>query len=1055
LSETEFHKYQGICLSNRIPLIIISRGDTDPTLIGKNEESNTTSDDDSHQPPTGSSSTKLHIDPSKLKASPKTILKLVGDLFPCDVDHDSLASLTTSNSTQLYRRYIQKVSFWTYGRHSVDRLKQGYDFANSLTKILEKQSPLGVILRLKVSLVALNAYVGGCPLRHTRDLGYAVSLTRDGLPRWIPKAARSQIKIKDKNTIRMWASILNTYKGLKGSWKTPTTKTICKPTSTVDYSSLQAFSRSFWEFQTWVPRNLIYRPKKFIASLTEDQLYHISAKAGPNGTPSYGSTQIIFDLVGWLARPDGLSHILDMCDILNLNHIKTDIERILQYCRSTLPIDLAHFEPLMTHIYMDPENKMNYTFSKRSKPWFTYTLGDKSPLHALSLLERCKILLKTKSFKFTVDTKEQNLLRLALLPWTSPNQGKLSVVKEAAGKCRIIAINDFFTQQVLKPLHLWLFEICRYLPQDSTFDQEGSLTKFVQRTDMTEYFSYDLSSATDLIPYQIYKAILSPLMGTYVTDKWIQLLIDKTFKLSGIDSDPSDTSPKGTTRYTRGQPMGALSSWGLMNLGHHIINQYSCFISIIRDLQTHRHHSKYFKYIEGIDIYRIVLTSGDLIPIEKLELILPGFIHYMVKCLFIDNILPFDKYVVLGDDNVIGDSPTAKVYYDLMVSVYDVPIKLAKSYISTRLVNFANQTYFDKINISPIPFKEFLSLDGISSRIEFATRTVRRFFAKPSLYGVLRYMLNSHNWELLHAKRAMGKIYEPILPLLFIITAIKLPSFIPDWDLKIQENPTRQFSVMGALLSLTHTLYNNVVSNQSIVDWYNRIGKGENLTHPNLRKYLLYLMMVILNPYLGDPAKSINPDFTRVRSLDRLFPTKIALLGLVRLRRQETIWLDKARRSILRKAAILKEIFLKLRRIDSLSTSEVAEIIITLLSEPKLLLAMEVLERMGTEHISFDYSAYENSSAWYAKVHSIIDSDSSSDRREGEKTHEMEVTTLLLRSTERYLDRGGSLDMTPPADLKIESTTLPQETDGITVIQTGGPRPTQESTEVRHPGPQA
>jgi len=1060
LSESEFHKYQQICLSNNIPLTIIARGSTDPTLIGKAEPDTTPNDDSDHQSPTGSASTqRITIDPSKLKASPKQILKLVGELHPCEVNQDSLASLTTSNSTQLFRKYIQKVSFWTYGRHSVDRLKQGLDFADSVTKILEKQTPLGLVLRLKVSLVALNAYVGGCPLRHTRDLGYAVSLTRDGLPRWIPSSVRSQIKIKDKNTIRMWASILNTYKGIKGNWKVPDTKTVNKPRSTVDYTALTTFSRAFWASQSWVPKNLIYKPKDFISTIPEENRYHISGKAGPNGTPSFSPNLILYDLVAWLRHPKELIYIRELSQTLGLTYLLTDIELILTYMRSCLPIDLSHFKPYFIHLYMDPENKMNFTFDKRRKPNFIYKLGeDKSPIRKLSILDQCLMLSTTKSFRSTVEPSIQNDLRLALLPHRGPILGKLTVIKEAAGKSRIIAINDFFTQQVLKPLHLWLFEICRYLPQDSTFDQEGSLSKFVQRTDMTEYFSYDLSSATDLIPVQIYQSILSPLIGTFLTDNWISLLIDKDFKLSGINNHPGDKNPKGWTRYTRGQPMGALSSWGLMNLGHHIINQYAHFVAIIRDLQIKKHHSFYFNYIKDIDIYRIVLTSDDLIPIEKLELILPGFIHYMVKCLFNDKILPFDKYVVLGDDNVIGHRPTAESYFELMTTLYDVPIKLAKSYVSTKLINFANQTYFDKVNISPIPFKEYLSLDGISSRIEFASRTVRRFFSKPSIFGLLRYITNSQTWEMLSLNKVLGKVYEPILPLLFVVTMIKLPSFIPDWEKKIEENPIQQYSVTGALLRLTHSLYINVVSNQSLEAWYRSVGKKDiDPEHPHLRAYIIYLIKCLLHPHVGNRNNSIT--LAQLDgSIDRLFPSKIAFLGLVRHRRQEMLWMIKSRNIILRKSAILKEIFHKLRRPLSLSAFELTQILITLIREPNLPEVINVLTFMSKAHLTFDYSAYESSPSYYMWLRSILESDSSDDKLEQAKIHQDNMTNLLIRSTFQYLDLGGSLNFDPiseSTDTTVPAKEMKLDSPSDRPSDGGGTTPCQEIAVARHPGPQA
>jgi hypothetical protein len=52
--------------------------------------------------------------------------------------------------------------------------------------------------------------------------------------------------------------------------------------------------------------------------------------------------------------------------------------------------------------------------------------------------------------------------------------GKLSTKKEAAGKVRVFAMVDVWTQSLLKPLHLALFEFLKSLPNDGTFDQNAS-----------------------------------------------------------------------------------------------------------------------------------------------------------------------------------------------------------------------------------------------------------------------------------------------------------------------------------------------------------------------------------------------------------------------------------------------------------------------------------------------------------------------------------------------------------------------------------------------------
>jgi hypothetical protein len=52
--------------------------------------------------------------------------------------------------------------------------------------------------------------------------------------------------------------------------------------------------------------------------------------------------------------------------------------------------------------------------------------------------------------------------------------GQLAIKKEAAGKIRVFAMVDVWTQSILKPLHLALFSFLKSLPNDGTFDQTAS-----------------------------------------------------------------------------------------------------------------------------------------------------------------------------------------------------------------------------------------------------------------------------------------------------------------------------------------------------------------------------------------------------------------------------------------------------------------------------------------------------------------------------------------------------------------------------------------------------
>lgn len=74
-----------------------------------------------------------------------------------------------------------------------------------------------------------------------------------------------------------------------------------------------------------------------------------------------------------------------------------------------------------------------------------------------------------------------------LMPKKALKLGKLSKKPEPAGKIRVFAIADIWTQSVLKPYHEYLFDILRQIPQDGTFDQAKPLNilreKLANRSD--------------------------------------------------------------------------------------------------------------------------------------------------------------------------------------------------------------------------------------------------------------------------------------------------------------------------------------------------------------------------------------------------------------------------------------------------------------------------------------------------------------------------------------------------------------------------------------------
>jgi len=212
-------------------------------------------------------------------------------------------------------------------------------------------------------------------------------------------------------------------------------------------------------------------------------------------------------------------------------------------------------------------------------------------------------------------------------------------VKEG-GKTRNIAIIDFWTQNALKPIHDNIYKVLLSLDQDGTHNQEAAFDRVV---DLSNKFgcahSFDLTSATDRFPVILQTLLVKSIFGCEMSELWSSLLIDRNYRFNGKN-----------IRWGVGQPLGALSSWGVFALTHHV------------------------------------------------------FIRYCA------NDETFDKYVILGDDVVIFDNVVASEYKKLMEH-FGVGINSSKSFTSSGLVvygEFCKRLFCGREELSPFPLKQAL-----------------------------------------------------------------------------------------------------------------------------------------------------------------------------------------------------------------------------------------------------------------------------------------------------------------------------------------------------------
>jgi len=566
------------------------------------------------------------------------------------------------------------LKIWSFKLHFLARGSRSYTtvhhtetmaFGHFLLKTLKNQGLTALIGRLKVMLFVVNTYLGGKSMTNTKDLGLRIRLT-NGLPCAIPLYQRQAIRSRNLSFIRIWVSILNSYKAFEGVYELPPLATIVQPHPNLAespfYSDFQEFIAEFWKRLRKLGGNL--KPNFTV----KDHFY--TTKAGPNHPNSVLGSGI--DAYAWTLQPRNL---IRGWMALTGQH---DLHRNFRIVSKMVPLLQATGFTASKPIY-----RADGTIKK----WVPVALD--------------KLVL-----------------------------GRLHALYEAAGKVRVVAIVDYWTQLVLKPVHDWMFSLLELIPSDATFDQEGKVKEFANRG-YKEIYSLDLKAATDTIPFGLYTMLFKPIMGTDMVGLWKDILIDRDFlKPSELRTDPdcyvpptrlhaivhlglnagfkSDLWVDEFVRYTCGQPMGALSSWSSMALCHHLLVQYSAWIC---------------GYREGW---------------------------------FLD-------YLVLGDDVVIANANVAYAYQHLLAS-FGIKVGLAKSFISeTGMFNFANQSYVLNENISPLSLKEEVGITTLPARVEFALRAVRRgwisMLGSNWLSGLLRQFVTPSAYRDIVADLRNGKLH--------------------------------------------------------------------------------------------------------------------------------------------------------------------------------------------------------------------------------------------------------------------------------------------------------
>lgn len=218
-----------------------------------------------------------------------------------------------------------------------------------------------------------------------------------------------------------------------------------------------------------------------------------------------------------------------------------------------------------------------------------------------------------------------------------PILGKFSFVKDPEAKLRIIAISDFYTQLILKPIHNQILRLLKGINCDRTFTQ-NPMHRWKDNGE--SFYSLDLSAATDRFPIDLQERLLSFIWNDNIASNWRQILSEREFAVElpskchpGLQNKNWSDIQIDTYKYACGQPMGTYSSWAVFTLTHHFIVYY---------------------------------------------------------CARLCGFKTFNQYIILGDDIVIKNDDVAARYREIMEAL-GVEISVQKTHVSKHTYEFAKR----------------------------------------------------------------------------------------------------------------------------------------------------------------------------------------------------------------------------------------------------------------------------------------------------------------------------------------------------------------------------
>lgn len=479
---------------------------------------------------------------------------------------------------------------------------------------------VGVAIKwLKACHVALMRAVGGSPLSSLRKVEKGLPFYRlsNGLPTCIGTQDRSAIRRGDPNVIRMYMTIFGTYRILSAPLN-PKLNTISDPclaeeeavSEFIKFSErmittfTEAFRLRWWlrpsngrvPFSTSAGPNV---SKGMFGYLADSRVVWYSHLRDP--MIRYAQLAGLSKFVGWLRLCVTTADQLGPLGMpLKRSAATSFTGELVEGVNAFLVPDLGEEVELQPHA---------------TRP---ATQQELSPLNK----ERLRVA-KRSGKKFVEITPDEREYYLGKPMYVQGVLGQLSFKVEAAGKLRVFAIVDSWTQWLLSGLHESIMSNLAKIPMDGTADHSACAVRAGLKGKEMGAWSVDISSATDRIPISIQQGLLGAIFTKELGDLWGRILTDRSFLIPENDHGVA----RGFIRYNAGQPMGARSSWPMLALTHHMLVQWAAECAgvleggnffedyeVIGDDLVIHNHAVYLKYLENAKRLDYGISEAKSLP---------------------------------------------------------------------------------------------------------------------------------------------------------------------------------------------------------------------------------------------------------------------------------------------------------------------------------------------------------------------------------------------------------------------------------------------------------